>query len=42
MPSLVFGNKLTCIELYSGRTFQIGKEKTEVVEGKVDVSKLAF
>lgn len=39
---LVFGNKLTCLELFSGKTFQIGKEKSEVVEGKVDMGKRVF
>lgn len=39
---LVFGNKLTCLELYSGQLFQLGRDKTEVSVSQVDVSKRVF
>ena len=39
---LVFGNKLTCLELYSGQLFQLGRDKTEVTVSQVDVSKRVF
>ncbi len=35
---LVFGNKLTCLELFEGRVFQIQKAKTEVIVGRIDLS----
>ncbi|MFN8389694.1 MAG: metallophosphoesterase family protein [Bdellovibrionota bacterium] len=40
---LVFGNKLTCLELVSGRLLHVGRDSTEVVEGQpVDMGKCAF
>ncbi len=34
---LVFGNKLTCLELNSGDTFQVKRGQKEVIRGKVDL-----
>jgi len=39
---LVFGNKLTCVELMSGKTFQITRETTEVVTSTLDMTKAKF
>ncbi len=39
---LVFGNKLTCIELTAGKVFQIAKDATEVTTSQLDMSKAAF
>ena len=38
---LVFGNKLSCMELKSGRVFEIAKESTEVIERILDLSELS-
>jgi len=38
---LVFGNKLSCIELRSGKVFQISREKKEIVERSVDFGEQA-
>ncbi len=38
---LVFGNKLTCLELMSGGVLQIGRGETRVTRGRVDLSPLA-
>ncbi len=35
---LVFGNKLSCLELISGKVFQIERNSTEVVTGTVDMA----
>ena len=35
---LVFGNKLTCVELKSGTAFQVGRGKKEVAKGIIDLS----
>jgi serine/threonine protein phosphatase 1 len=39
---LVFGNKLTCLELKSGNTFQITRQKSVVDVGYLDLSKRSF
>ena len=39
---LVFGNKLTCVELTSGKTFQITRDTTEVVTSATDITKAKF
>ncbi len=39
---LVFGNKLTCLELSSGRLLQIKKEKKVVEEARIDLSNRDF
>jgi len=39
---LVFGNKLSCMELKSGDVFEITKDSEEVVERVLDVSDLSF
>lgn len=39
---LVFGNKLSCVEMRSGSVFQVKKESTEVEVSKLDLSKCNF
>lgn len=39
---LVFGNKLSCLELRSGQVFEIKKETTDVVERFLDMSERKF
>lgn len=39
---LVFGNKLSCLELTTGRLLQVSRDKTEVVESKLDMGKRSF
>ncbi len=39
---LVFGNKLTCLELRSGSVFQIHRESKKVETAKVDLSRRSF
>lgn len=39
---LVFGNKLSCVELVSGHVFQIARESSDVVRSTLDMSKCAF
>lgn len=34
---LVYGNKLTCIELTEGKTFQVSKGKTEAIERDIEL-----
>lgn len=39
---LVFGNKLTCLELRSGKVFQIPRDAKEVTPSVLDMSKCVF
>ena len=39
---LVFGNKLTCLELSSGKVFQIPRDGKEVEVSQLDMSKCSF
>ena len=39
---LVFGNKLSCLEIRSGRLFQIARESGEITASDVDLSKCVF
>lgn len=39
---LVFGNKLTCLELKSGKTIQLRRQKGEIEVGTLDLSKRVF
>ena len=39
---LVFGNKLTCLELTSGTIFQVPREGTKVAVGKIDLGQRTF
>ncbi len=39
---LVFGNKLSCLELRSGRILQVAREARHVAEGKVDLASRVF
>lgn len=39
---LVFGNKLTCVELTSGKVWQVKRDSTEVEHSQVDVSLLGL
>ena len=38
---LVFGNKLTCIEVKEGKAFQLSRGKTEIVVGALDLTQTA-
>ena len=35
---LVFGNKLTCLEVLSGKTYQIARGKKEVISSKIELA----
>ncbi len=39
---LVFGNKLSCLELRSGRLMQIARDTEEILVSQVDMSKCSF
>lgn len=39
---LVFGNKITCLELTSGKVLEVAKDTTKIVEKKLDMSARVF
>jgi serine/threonine protein phosphatase 1 len=39
---LVFGNKITCLEIKSGYVLQVGRDSKKVITGTIDLSKSRF
>lgn len=39
---LVFGNKLTCLELRLGQVYQVARNAKEIIRGKLDLGQAAF